>query len=214
MIVIDFMAKLMRGTLSNICPEIAIELIYDLYLEKSTKQSERGRRKKSTDISVSIQYADQPLPVSMDSCWASSSNKEQLQQSFTTWLTNTYTDHKDLYLGGCLPGDLTGCINIKYGICTGIPMLKCDHEEADDRLMFYINHNITVDHYQEIILASADTDIFLCFLFHFTRWMYFDLQEVWVLCRLTSRTVPIHDKAASLNSELFIVYIKLGKSQV
>ena len=180
-----------------------VDIVFILYLEKSTKGSGRGRRTRSTAINDSIQYADQPLPVSMDGLWAPSSNKEQLQQFVITWLMSTYTGHKGLYLGVCLPGYHTGCINIKSGICTPIPMLKCDHEEADDRLMFHINHSITIDNHQEIVLASADTDIFVCSLFHFARWMYFDFQELWILCGqgLTSRAVPVDDTAALLDSE-------------
>ena len=181
-----------------------VDIVFDLYLENSTKQGERGRRKKTAAIDVSIQHDDQPLPVSMDSFWASSFNKEQLQQFFIKWMTDSYTDHRDLYLGGCLPGDLTGCINIKSGVCHQSVALKCDHEEADGRFMFHINHGITVDHYQQIILASADTDIFICSLYHFLRWMHFDLHELWMLCAqgAHSRAVPIHTIATSMDSDV------------
>ena len=33
-------------------------------------------------------------------------------------------------------------------------LLKCDHEEADGRTMFYINHTVTVECFQKIVVAS------------------------------------------------------------
>ena len=151
---------------------------------------------------MQVQHDDQPLLVSMDSFWASESNKMQLQQYFITWLTKNYSDDKYVYLGGCLPGDFTGCVIISSGLSRPVTLLKCNHEEADDRLMFHINHGIKVDRYQKVIIASADTDVFVSSLFHFTRWTHSDLNELWMLCGqgLTSRAVPLHDIAERIHS--------------
>ena len=100
MIVIDIMANARRVPVkksqinynTNLCLSRncdRVDIVLELYLEKSIKQSERGRRKKSTASNVSIQCADQHLLVSMDSFWASSTNKEQLQQFVIIWLINT-----------------------------------------------------------------------------------------------------------------------------
>ena len=64
------------------------------------------------------------------------------QQCFITWLSNTYSGSKDLHLGGCHPGNLTGCISVKSGSCSPVQLLMIDDEEADDRLMFHINHGV------------------------------------------------------------------------
>ena len=47
-----------------------------------------------------------------------------------------YKDDKSLYLGGSLPGDLTGCIQIFSGVSNACRALQCDHEEADERFCF------------------------------------------------------------------------------
>ena len=39
--------------------------------------------------------------------------------------------------------------------------LICEHEEADDRIMYHINHAVTVQNYEKVIVASTDTDIFM-----------------------------------------------------
>ena len=78
-----------------------------------------------------------------------------------------------------------------------IRLLKCDHEEVDDRIMFHVNHAVTVESLRRIIVASADTDVFVCLMYHFSRWTHFDLTEIWVLGGqgATRRAIPVHDLA-------------------
>ena len=145
-----------------------IDIIFDLYLEGSIKQNERDRRKKSTPINVTICSTDQTLPVEMDSFWSSSKNKVELQMCFINWICKSYVDNKPVYLGGSHPEDITKCVKVCDGISEDIRLLKCDHEEADDRIMYHINH--------------ADIDIFICLIYHFTRCNFLNLQEIWMLC--------------------------------
>ena len=57
-----------------------IDKVFDLYIDYSTKGNERVRRKKSVQpIITTIYNKDQKLPVTMESFWASSTNKERLQ---------------------------------------------------------------------------------------------------------------------------------------
>ena len=39
------------------------------------------------------------------------------------------------------------------------PLLKCVHEEADDRLLFHSNHALKINNYKKLIIASSDTDV-------------------------------------------------------
>ena len=80
---------------------------------------------------------------------------------FINWLIKSRKDHKPLYLGGSLPGDLTGCIQIISGISNACRALQCDHQEADER-----NHAIQTEHYMKIFVAATDTDIFISLLYH------------------------------------------------
>ena len=104
--------------------------------------------------------------------WASSTNKEQLQLFFIKWICEKYDKDIPLYFGGCVPGDITGCVKVCSHVVSDVPAMKCGHEEADNRILFYINHAIKDENYTKIIVASHNTDVFVCCLFHLTRWMY------------------------------------------
>ena len=67
-----------------------------------------------------------------------------------------------------------------------VGLLKSNHEEADDRILFHINQAVVVDHFNRVIVASADTDVFV--------WMDFDLKELWILSGQgrSSREIPLH----------------------
>ena len=56
--------------------------------------------------------------------------------------------------------------------------------------------------YEKIIIASPDTDIFVTALYHYTKLMYVNLQELWMFCGKgeTTRAVPLHAIATKLES--------------
>ena len=56
-----------------------IDLGFDLYLEKSVKDSERKRREKNAPIELQDNRRKTPLPVDMDRFWPSRNNKLKLQ---------------------------------------------------------------------------------------------------------------------------------------
>ena len=33
-------------------------------------------------------------------------------------------------------------------------LLKCAHEEADDRIMYHVNHAVSVENFQHVVVAS------------------------------------------------------------
>ena len=172
-----------------------VDILFDLYIINSVKEGERDRRKKADAIDFDITSNNQPLPVKTESFWAASKNKEKLQIFFINWLSNIYKEGKPIHLGGSLPGNLTGCSRIVPGVQTSCRLLRCDHEEPDDRLMFHINHAVRVENFTKVIIAATDTDIFVSALHHFAQWMHDDLDEIWMLCGqgLSSRAVPLHD---------------------
>ena len=77
-----------------------------------------------------------------------------------------------------------------------IRLLNCEYEEGDGRIMYHINHAGTA--------ASTDTDIFICLIYHFTRWNFLNLQEIWMLCGQdsTKMAVPIHEIATILSNTI------------
>ena len=91
--------------------------------------------------------------------WPSTENKVRLQQFFIKWLSETYKDRKPVYLGGSHVDNLSACLRVSEGHVSYVRLLKCGNEEADDRIMFHINHAVIMDQFQKVIVASADTDV-------------------------------------------------------
>ena len=48
------------------------------------------------------------------------------------------------HLGGSQRGEMTSFLTFPDGILTPDRFLKCDHEEADDRIIFYVNNGVKV----------------------------------------------------------------------
>ena len=110
---------------------------------------------KATVTNIVIESADQPLPVTMtmESFWASSGSKEQLQMFFINWLCKTYNYDKPVYLGESVPGDLNDCIGIRSRFSSSYRALKCDHEEPEERILFHVNYVTQIVSYKKLILA-------------------------------------------------------------
>ena len=155
-----------------------IDIVFDLYLKDSVKQYECDRRSKTDPINTFIRHGDQPLPVEMDRFWASSDNKIRFQQFFITWAIENYDSGKPLFLGGSNVDDLTTCLKLHNGIVQSLHLLKCNHEEADDRIMYHVNNTVAIDNFTRLIVASADTDVLVCLMYHFSRWKQFNLKEL------------------------------------
>ena len=72
----------------------------------------------------------------MDTVWDLGENKVQLQQFYIKWITEIYKGERSAYLGGN-SDQLSSCLLISENTTTWEPLLQCQHEEADDRLMSY-----------------------------------------------------------------------------
>jgi len=164
-------------------------------LENSVKQQERDRRNKTQVTETIITNVQQALPVEINSFWGSISNKMQLQQSFIDWIQKTYDGQIPIFLGGAIKEDITSCYKLENSTTTTQNRLKCMHEEADDRMMFHINHAIQIDRFKKIIVASPDTDVFVNLVHHFSKWQFSDLEELWILSgkKSNQQATPIHD---------------------
>ena len=90
------------------------------------------------------------------------------------------------------------------GIREDVRLLKRDHEEAGDRNTYHISQAVTVQKWEKIVVASSDTDIFICLLYHFKRWNFLNLQEMWMLYGqgTTKRAKPIHEISKNLDNTI------------
>ena len=56
------------------------------------------------------------------------------------------------------------------------PLLGCTHEEADDRITFHLSHGVKVGKFKRMLIASRDTDDFVCSIHNYGKLMYFGLE--------------------------------------
>ena len=101
-----------------------MDIVFDLYLEQSIKQSERSKRSKLEPIDTNISSNRQQLPVEMDRFWASSYNKMKFQQAFIDWITFHCQSNIPVFLGGANTENITSCIQISDGELIAVPSLK------------------------------------------------------------------------------------------
>ena len=86
--------------------------------------------------------------------------------------------------------------------------LKCNHEEADDRILFHVNHGVRTAGFSKIVIASPDTDVFVNSVHHFSRWMFCALNELWVISSKSGsrQAFPVHDLIGVLDDTLIDFY--------
>ena len=115
----------------------------------------------------------------MEKFWGSSNNKIQLEQIFIEWNIKSYKGSRPLFLGGGNKDNITSCVIIVNGEVSFLQLLKCDHEEADDQLLYHANHALKINNYKKLIIASPDTDVLVNVIHLFSCWMFSDLKELW-----------------------------------
>ena len=84
------------------------------------------------------------------------------------------------------------------------PLLKCSHEEADDRILFHLSQGVKIGKFCNVIIDSPDTDVLVSSIYHFGQLMFFDLKELWFITgRSSSRfIIPVHDSVNGMESDL------------
>ena len=85
------------------------------------------------------------------------------------------------FLGGSDHGEIISSFKLSDGILKQDHFLKWDLEEVDDQTIFHVNHPVKVDEFSKVALASSDTVVFVCALSHFSSWMHFELDELWII---------------------------------
>ena len=151
-----------------------------------------------------IANSEQQLTIEMDMFWALDGNKMQLQQFFINWVIEHYSSSKPLYLGGAHPDYITSCVKIIDDTVRQDRLLKCHHEEADDCIFFHVSHGIIVYKYKKVVITWPDTDVFISALYHFNRWIFFGLIELWVVSGKSNSklAVPLHRIIESIDSNV------------
>ena len=147
------------------CEEIY--LILENYKRFSIKYSERQRRAgdKPPGPLYNVVSDQQPLP-DMKEFFTNLDNKISLQNFFVNYCLVNYTETKPLYTAGGLKEDPEKCLRIVSGEVTESTSLRASHEEADDRMMFTIQHLYNKSNTGRVTVVTADTDIIVVLLYH------------------------------------------------
>ena len=78
--------------------------------------------------------------------------------------------------------------------------LKCSYDEADDHIMFHLNHAVKTENIAFTHVVSGDTDIFVCLMYHYLNWRAYGLHEIWV--HHIGVATPLHESVAILPDEV------------
>ena len=136
-----------------------IDFIFDIYLEKSVKDSERVRRSISNPIHVNEVGKEAKLPVSKDAFWASSENKSKLQEALHLQILGEQNEKTELVVSAVGEFEnLKPCIANMNACSKGVPRLNLEIEEADFLLIPHALNAVQHGAARTCIL-SDDTDV-------------------------------------------------------
>ena len=184
-----------------------IDLVFDSYLDRSIKDSERQKRETKTPIDLMEMDRKTPIPVQMDRFWPSNKNKANLE----TLLHRTALCHSwdpsvaEVVVSSFDVLDGTGRLSYIWsgGSVTEAPKLNAEIEEADLRTVLHAVH-ATKGGAKRLLVLSSDTDVLILFLYHWNELRSEGLEELWIKTgvRDTSRYVPVHDLAENIGQDL------------
>ena len=189
-----------------------IDFIFDTYVEGSVKDSERQRRLRCSPIDLNVICEETPLPVSMDSFWASSANKSKLQGLLRNYVLAHPRPMTDIVLSGIgFPSNIDPSQGIfNESDPTPVPHLDLDIEEADVRI---IPHALDATNCgaKRVVLLSNDTDVVVPGLHHWSIMNAHGLNELWIKAGVatTTRYIPLHTLATRMGPEKCKVIIPL-----
>jgi hypothetical protein len=138
-----------------------VDFVCDRYPRQSIKNLERDRRAIDGVQLINIYSEHQKVPRQWKKFLSSGENKEQLIEFiYHSWRK---ADPKVLQGIELFLAHQEECHKLFPSndtlICTEVDELRCDHEEADTRMLVHANHASLF--YRNILIKSPDTDVFV-----------------------------------------------------
>ena len=196
----DFGKLIVNSQLSKMLssyPNTLFHIVFDSYVSKSLKGSERERRAGDT-LELAKIDAKTKVPTQMEKFWGSSSNKVKLQSFFAeTALKIARENNINIVLSGTVVDDnVQPCraYIINHEEHVDIELLKSSIEEADNRIIPHVNWSVTTMGYKNFVILSNDTDVLVLLLHYFKRFKENGIKKVWIRIGsgATRRHIPIH----------------------
>ena len=134
-------------------PASRVDVVFDRYLPMSIKQCTRERRGESARQRVT---GTAKAPGDWQKFLLNSDNKSELFNFLANMLVLQKFPDKNVYV--------TDSESVKH-VGEGIPMEKCNHEEADTRIVVHLLHALQT---QSVgLVRTGDTDVVVILLTHF-----------------------------------------------
>ena len=154
-----------RTLSQNTCTRV--DMVFDQYRQHSIKQGERQKRGETSSLEVKIHSDSTPIPKQWAKYISNPRNKENLADflcsALAKRLTRTLRPQQKVFLaGGFKDGIKT--MSCTHGHCAIEPLLCCDHEEANTRLLLHAKHASQT--HRRIVIQSPDTDVAVLCLAH------------------------------------------------
>ena len=200
----DLFQYLLNMFISIADRDVVIHIIFDIYKSHSVKDGTRKKRGKGLGMNVAISSFEQRLPAELNKFW-SSIYKARFQQSFIQWVVENFNGGQKIVLGGGSKENENECLVISNKITRKMHSLETTLEEAYDKIMMHIEHEVN-EGAKSIIIASNDTDILVCLLYHSIGWMKKGLNQVWNVQgpKSNRKFYPLHTLVSVLGEEIVL----------
>ena len=178
----------------------------------SVKDGERARRCNCSPIDLNNVSPDHetPLPVTMESFWASSMNKAKLQLLVRKYILDNPMAAADIVVSALGLAEIEPDRGVFSNIGITLPELNVKIEEADVRMIPHALHSVN-EGASRVILLSNDMDIVVLGLHYRSLLKGHGLKELWIRAGAgnSTRHIPLHTLAERMDSEICKVILSL-----
>ena len=180
-----------------------IDFVFDTYIDASVKDGERAGRCNCSPIDLNNVSPETPLPVTMESFWASSMNKAKLQLLLRKYILDNPMAAADRVVSALGLAEIEPDRGVFSKIGITLPEVNVKIEEADVRMIPHALHSVN-EGASRVILLSNNTDIVVLGLHYRNLLKGHGLKEMWIRAGAgnSTRHIPLQTLAERMDREL------------
>ena len=181
--------------------------MFDTYIDASVKD---GERCNCSPIYLNNVSPETPLPMTIESFWASSMNKAKLQLVLRKYILDNPMTAADIVVSALGLAEIEPDRGVFSNIGITLPELNVKIEEADVRMIPHALHSVN-EGASRVILLSNDTDIVVLGLHYRGLLKGHGLKELWIRAGAgnSTRHITLHTLAERMDSEICKVILSL-----
>ena len=186
------------------------DFVFDTYINASVKDSEQARRCNCSPIDLNDVSPETPLPVTMESFWASSINKAKLQLLLRKYILNNPMAAADIVVSAIRLDEIEPARGVFSNIGITLPELNVKIEEADVRMIPHALYSVNGGA-SKVILLSNGTDVVVLGHRYWSLLKGHGLEELWIRTGVgnSARHIPLHTLAEKMDPEICKVILPL-----